>query len=338
MNKPIKNILRLIAVIVTVASVYIFAPWEYGLYYLKPLPDTVQQELDLVTKDHVVGVIVYVDKRGETPAYYASGLDNRATKTIVRPDALFKIGSIAKLYDAAAITKLVGEGKLSLDKHLSDYLPFTENRIENADAITLRMLVQHRSGIPNYTEHPLFHWGQLDIDVFDLVLDQPADFAPGADHAYSNSNYLLLTKIITAVTGVPHGEYIKQTLLEPLGLERTFFSVNSVDKDDLMNGYHLGYEDDLRHLEHGYVSSAREVAAFLRALNEGTFFTEKEQKIYASIYQYNHTGWVLGYQSIARYHAQEDMVVVQFVNTTGNDLVMLTKILYNRVIEILTST
>lgn len=338
MNKVIKNRLRVIAVIVTVASVYLFAPWEYGLYYLKPLSDTVQQELDLVTKDHVVGVIVYVDKRGETPVHYTSGVDNRATKTIVRPDALFKIGSIAKLYNAAAITKLVGEGKLSLDKHLSDYLPFTENRIENADAITLRMLVQHRSGIPNYTEHPLFHWGKLDLDVMDLVLDQPADFAPGADHAYSNSNYLLLTKIITAVTGAPHGEYIKQTLLEPLGLERTFFSVDSVDKNDLMNGYHLGYEDDLRHLEHGYVSSARDVATFLRALNEGTFFTEEEQQIYASLYQYNHTGWVLGYQSIARYHAQEDMVVIQFVNTTGNDLVMFTKILYNRVIEILRST
>lgn len=338
MNKHSKNSLRWLAAVVTAASVYLFAPWQYGLYYLTPLPDNVQQELNHVTSDHVDGVIVYVDRMGAPPVYYTSGLDNRADQSAVRPDALFKIGSIAKLYDAAAITKLVGEGKLSLDKYLSDYLPDTDGRIENADAITVRMLVQHRSGIPNYTDHPLFHWGELDLNIMDLVLDQPADFAPGADYAYSNTNYLLLAKIIAAVTKAPHGEYIKKTLLDPLGLKRTFFSVDSVNKEELMSGYHLGYEDDLRHLEHGYVSSAKEVASFLRALNEGTFFTEEEQQIYASLYQYNHTGWVLGYQSIARYHPQEDMVVIQFVSTTGNDLVLLTKILYDRVIEILGSS
>lgn len=338
MNKRLKNILRLMAVFVTLISIYIFSPWEYALYYLTPLPDNVQQELNHFIDEGVDGVIVYVDRKGVEPSYYTSGVDNRAKHSAVRPDALFKIGSIAKLYDAAAITKLAGEGKLSLDRYLSDYLPFTKGRIENADAITIRMLVQHRSGIPNYTEHPAFHWGELDIDVMELVLDQHADFAPGADYAYSNSNYLLLAKIITAITGAPHGEYIKQTLLSPLGLKRTFFSINDVDKEEMMSGYHLDYEDDLRHLKHGYVSSAKEVAVFLRALNEGTFFTEKEQEIYASLYPYNHTGWVLGYQSIARYHPEEDMVVIQFVSTTGNDLVMLTKILYDRVVEILRST
>lgn len=335
MTKHLKNTLRVAAVIVTFASLYLFSPWEYGLYYLTPLSDNVQEELDHVVEMGVDGVIIYVDKKGKPPTFYTSGLDNRAKQTAIRPDALFKIGSIAKLYDAAAITKLVGEGKLSLDKHLSDYLPFTQGRIENADKITLRMLVQHRSGIPNYTDHPLFHWGELDVDIMDLVLNQPADFAPDADYSYSNTNYLLLTKIIAAATAAPHGDYIKQTLLEPLGLKHTFFSVNDVDREDMISGYHLGYEEDLRYLEHGYVSTAREVAIFLRALNEGTFFTNKEQQIYASLYTYNHSGWVLGYQSIARYHPVDDMVVVQFVSTTGNDLVLLTSILYDRVVKLL---
>lgn len=338
MNKLVKNLLRWLAAVVTVVSVYLFAPWEYGLYYLTPMSTHVQQELDHVTHKYVDGVIVYVDRKGAVPAYYTSGVDNRAYQTAVRPDALFKIGSIAKLYDAAAITKLVGEEKLSLDKYLSDYLPYTDGRIENADTITIKMLVQHRSGIPNYTDHPSFHWGALDFDIMDLVFDQPADFAPGTDYAYSNTNYLLLAEIISVVTDAPHGEYIKKALLNPLGLKRTFFSVDSVDKEELMSGYHLGYEDDLRHLEHGYVSSAKEVANFVRALNEGTFFTEEEQQIYASLYQYNHNGWVIGYQSIARYYPQDDMVVIQFVSTTGNDLVLLTKILYGRVIEILRSS
>ena len=326
---------RLVAAVVTVLSIYLFAPWKYGLYYLRPLPTSVQQELDHVTQQGIDGVIVYIDQKGQPPQSFVSGTDNRVTASPVRPDALFKIASIAKLYEAAAVTKLVGEGKLSLDASLSYYLPFTKGRIENAEKITIRHLVQHRSGIPNFTDHERFHWGELDIDVMDLVLDQPADFAPGTDYAYSNSNYLLLSKIISAVTGAPYGDYIKQTILQPLGLTRTFFSIHEVDKDKIMSGYHLGYDEDLRHLDHGYLSSAKDVAIFIRALNKGTFFTEQEQQIYASLYKYGHSGWVLGYQSIARYHAKEDLVVIQFVSTTGDDLVLMTKILYDRVMEII---
>ncbi len=336
-SKPTKTVLRVIAGIVTCMSIYFFAPWEYGLYYLKPLPNSVQQELDSFISEGVDGVIVYVDKKGAEPKYFVSGVDNRITQSPVRPDALFKIASIAKLYDAAAITKLVGEGRLSLDGSLAHYLPTTKGRVENAEHITIRMLVQHRSGIPNFTDHELFHWGELDIDPITLVLDQPADFFPDEDYAYSNSNYLLLTKIIMQVTNAPYGDYIQKTILDPLGLTRTFFSVKDVNPEQMMSGYHLGYEKDLRHLEHGYVSTAKEVAIFLRALNEGRFFTEQEQQIYASLYEYSHTGWVLGYQSIARYHPQDDMVVIQFVSTTGNDLVLLTKILYARVLEIIRS-
>lgn len=334
-KKKLTNCLRILAVIVTITCIYLFAPWQYGLYYLKPLPETVQDELDNFIEEGVDGVIIFVDKKGEEPAFYMSGLDNRTEQTPVRPDALFKIASIAKLYDAAAITKLIGEGRLSLDAYLADYLPIAKGRIEYADKITIRMMVQHRSGIPNFTDHEAYHWGELDFDVMDIVLDRPADFAPDSDYAYSNSNYLLLSMIISEITGAPHGEYIREKILNPLGLTRTYFSVNEVDKSQMMSGYHIGYEPDLRHLDHGYVSTAREVAIFLRALNEGTFFTEKEQQIYSSIYEYNHTGWVLGYQSIARYYSEDDMVVIQFVSTTGNDLVLLTKILYERVLDIL---
>ena len=111
--------------------------------------------------------------------------------------------------------------------------------------------------------------------------------------------------------------------------------MNQVDKKALMRGYHLGYEQDARHLDQGYIATAQDVAIFLRALNEGTLFSEYEQQVYRTLYKYNHTGWVLGYQSIAKYHEEDDIVVVQFVSTTGNDLVILTNILYGRIVEIL---
>ena len=64
--------------------------------------------------------------------------------------------SISKLYTAVAATKLVKEKRLSFDKTLADYLPELRNRIENAEEITLRMMIQHRSGIPNFTDNPAY--------------------------------------------------------------------------------------------------------------------------------------------------------------------------------------
>jgi CubicO group peptidase (beta-lactamase class C family) len=94
---------------------------------------------------------VYVDEAGKPPHFYAAGYKNTENKIPADPSALFKIASVGKLYTALAITKLVSSGQLSLDKSLVDYLPELKDRIEYADKITLRMMVQHRSGIPNYT-------------------------------------------------------------------------------------------------------------------------------------------------------------------------------------------
>ncbi|MEZ4727060.1 MAG: serine hydrolase [Caldilineaceae bacterium] len=82
---------------------------------------------------------------------------------------------------ATAVAKLmlVSAGRLSLDKTLADYLPELVGRVDNADRITLKMMVQHRSGIPNFTDAAAWDWftSQTDIDkALALVLDQPADF------------------------------------------------------------------------------------------------------------------------------------------------------------------
>ncbi|WP_431167835.1 serine hydrolase domain-containing protein, partial [Tenacibaculum halocynthiae] len=87
----------------------------------------------------------YVDQTGKPPQYIASGWHNKASKIPANPHALFKIASISKLYNAVAVTKLVSDGRLSLDKTIADYLPELANRIENADKITLRLMIQHRS-------------------------------------------------------------------------------------------------------------------------------------------------------------------------------------------------
>ena len=83
------------------------------------------------------------------------------------------------------------------------------------------------------------------------------------------------------------------------------------------------------------VATISDVGIFLRALNDGTLLNDEEQKIYESIYEFNHTGELPGYLSIARYHKDLDAVVVQFVNTSGGTSWSKMEIVYNRIIGIL---
>ena len=325
----------LLAFSLTTTSIYLFAPWEYGLYYLKPVPNTVEEEVKQASEQGIDGIIVYVHQSDKPAQLYASGWHNRQEQKPAYGEALFKIASIAKLYEAAAVAKLVAAKVLDLDKTVGEYLPELANRIENAEQITLRMMVEHRSGIPNFTDQEGFDWASNSLDVMSLALDKPADFAPGSDYAYSNTNYLLLQMVMTETLGYHYTRYIKNEILSPLELNSTYFSIHEVEPEQLMSGYYVGYEEDLKHLDQGYVATAADVGVFLRALNDGSLFTQQEKQIYSSIYEYEHTGWVLGYSSIARYHADIDTVVIQFTSTTGDDRVLLTSIVYERILSIL---
>lgn len=336
MTKSKFTIMRIAtAAILTITSIYVFAPWEFGLYYLKSTPETIEQELANAVDERLDGIIVYVDRNGEPPEFYAKGYHNRDTKTPADPQALFKIASIGKLYDASAIVKLVANKTLSLEKTLVDYMPELVEHIQYADKITLRMMIQHRSGIPNFTDVEGFDWSKSNIDGLALILDKPADFKPDTDYSYSNTNYLLLHKIMTKMLGYNYGQFMKQEMLFPLGIEDTFISVNEVDQNRMMSGYYIGYPDDFKYLDQGMVASAEAVGKFVRALNDGSLFTPEEAEIYKGLYEYQHDGWVLGYWSRARYYADIDTVVVQFVNTTGDDTLLLSQIVHNRIVNII---
>jgi CubicO group peptidase (beta-lactamase class C family) len=285
-------------------------------------------------------MIVYVDQAGKEPVGYAAGWHDRENKIPAYPNALFKIASINKLYNAVAVAKLVREGRLSLDKTLADYFPELAGRIENAGKITLRLMVQHRSGIPNFTNTPGF-WTDppgSPGEALERILDLPANFEPGEDYEYSNTNYLLLSQIMDKALGYEHFQFIQEEILNRLHLNHTFASLNEVNIDSLMSGYYVGVEDDIKTTDYGsMIATAEDVGIFLRALNDGSVFDEGEQDIYSSLYEYEHTGLIPGYQSIAKYHKDMDAVVIQFLNTTQFDGYHwnLSEIAYNRIVKIL---
>ena len=335
-NKKAKWIVRTLLLIGTVVSLF-FVPWILVKAWILPIPDTVQEQVEEAIGYGFDGMIVYVDQAGKQPQFYTGGWKDREKKIPADPKSLFKIASISKLYTAVAATKLVKEKRLSFDKTLADYLPELNERIENADEITLKMMIQHRSGIPNFTDNPAFWKNEEENgkNALDFALDLPASFKPNKGYEYSNTNYLLLRKILDKVLGYNHNEYIKEKILKPLELKNTFFSINDVDLAYVMSGYYVGIEEDFKARDFGMLATAEDVGIFLRALNNGSVFEEGEQEIYP--YEYNHGGLVIGYQSLAEYHKDIDAVVVQFINTTDFEGYEwnLSEIIINRIVKII---
>ena len=338
MNKRKTIILRIVLLVGTIISLF-FVPWLLVKAWILPLPDTVQEQLDEGIGHGFDGMIVYIDQAGEPPQFFASGWHDRETKIPAKPQALFKIASISKLYDAVAVTKLVHEGRLSLDKTIADYLPELVGRIPNAGKITLRLMIQHRSGMPNFTDAPNFWAAPTETyeESLALIDGKPANFEPGEDYEYCNTNYLLINKIMDDELGYDNFQFIQEEILIPLHLNNTYGSLSEVKLVDVMSGYHVGHPYDLKEDEHGMLATAQDVGTFLRALNDGSLFEPGEQEIYSSIYKYEHGGWVPGYQSFAAYHKDLDAVVIAFYSTTDPKLYNwnLSEIINNRIVKIL---
>lgn len=335
-----KRIIRISLLVGTLISLY-FVPWPIVTAWIKPLPNTAQGQVDRAVDYGFDGIVVCVNKKGNQSEFYTSGYKNRENKIPADHKALFKIASVSKLYNAVAVAKLVRDGKLSLDNTLSEYLPELKGRIEYADKITLRMLVKHRSGIPNFTDTYMYWEAPKETpdEQLALVLDKPANFKPDENYEYSNTNYLLLDRIMNRVLGYDKFKYIQEEILNPLNLKHTFGSIKDVNINDVMSGYYVGYATDLKTDNIGStLATAEDLSKFIRSLNDGSVFrNKKEQEIYSTIYKYEHTGLIPGYQTIAKYHKDIDAVVIQFTNTVNFDGYNwnMSEIMYNRIVNIL---
>ena len=343
-KKQITRLLRIIFIIASITSLF-FVPWILVKAWILPLPDTVQEQVNETIGHGFDGMIVYVDEAGKSPSSYSAGLKSRKNKVPADAQSLFKIASISKLYVAVAVAKLANDQRLNIEKTLADYIPSLKGRIAHADKITLKLMVQHRSGIPNFTDHPGY-WEnppEYSEQRLDLILDKPADFEPGAEYSYSNTNFLLIGEILDKILGYSHREYIKQEILQPLGLNNTYSLLSEVDLDEVASGYYVGYEADMKFnynsvgISGSMVATAQDVGIFIRALNDGSLLNENEQAIYSAIYVYKHGGLLPGYQSLAEYHKDIDTVVIQFLNTTDFDGYQwnLSQIAYNRIVKII---
>ena len=337
-----KKLFNIIFITISIGLSAYFIPWGIIGMWLGPVSGDAQKELDRGIRHGFDGAILYIDGPDGTQVY-ASGYNNREDETLADPEDLFKIASISKLYIAAAAVKMVEEGRFSLDDRLSELLPDLAEDIENADRITLRMLISHRSGIPDFLDQSDYPWESLPKDnaqTMKYFLGRPAEFEPDKKYDYSNSNYLLLGEIMDKYLGYSHHQYITEEILMPLGLTDTYHMQEEVDMDRVMSGYFVGYEPDIKNNNYtspggSMIASVSDVGVFLRALNTGTLLNQQEQSTYSQVYDYGHTGLLPGYQSIARYYKDSDTVVILLMNTSGDDRWSRMEILYKRILKIL---
>lgn len=135
------------------------------------------------------------------------------------PDVRYLLASVSKQFTAAAVLRLVDQGRLGLDDPVSRHLPDTPPAWS---AVTVRQLLAHTSGIPNHTEDADFP--RIQRERFEpralmaLFRDRPLDFAPGSRMRYSNSGYIVLGVLIETVGGLPYDRFVATQLLQPLGL------------------------------------------------------------------------------------------------------------------------
>jgi CubicO group peptidase (beta-lactamase class C family) len=193
---------------------------------------------------------------------------------------LFRIGSITKQFTAAAILVLAERGKLSVDDPLTRFLP---DYPTHGHEITLRHLLTHTAGVQNYTDMGP-RWENVrthalsDAEMVALWKDLPLEFAPGERWRYSNSGYYLLGLVIEKASGQSYADFLRTTLFEPLGLERTRYDSSHEIVPNRAQGYALG-EDGLENDAYldmrqpgaagGLLSTAGELVRWQLALVQG---------------------------------------------------------------------
>jgi len=162
----------------------------------------------------MAGVVV---ERGRVVAMAAAGLREDASAEPVRTDTVFELGSITKVFTALLVFRLRQRGMLALDMPVGAFL---DGLPAAWRPITLRRLLSHTSGIPNYLdEHNFLQLMPTDPRPRELlaqVADRPLDFAPGTRHAYSNTNYILLGLLVEQLAGMDYWRFLRQQILDPL--------------------------------------------------------------------------------------------------------------------------
>jgi D-alanyl-D-alanine carboxypeptidase len=227
------------------------------LHAAPPSDTDLQAKVDAIAADYLAkpgaaGLSIGIARQGKVLLAKGYGLADVEFDVPANADTMFRIGSVTKQFTAAAIMRLVEQGKISLDDSLNKFLPDYPTQ---GHTVTIRHLLNHTSGIKSYTDvgeewvkiHPL----ELTHEqLLALVKDRPFDFKPGEKWAYNNTAYYMLGMIIETISGKSYAQHMQDEFFTPLNLERTRYDISSDVIKNRAQGYTirdgvLGNDDPL---------------------------------------------------------------------------------------------
>ncbi|MFI5640198.1 serine hydrolase domain-containing protein [Streptomyces goshikiensis] len=254
-----------------------------------------QRQLDgLVAQDDGPPGAIALLTKGDRTQVYTAGVGDIATGRPPRPDDHMRIASVAKAFSGAVALRLVDQGRLSLDDTIADRLP---GQPAAWGAVTLRQLLAHTSGLPDYSADPEFV-AVLTADprhvfdprrLLDFVADEPLRFRPGSLYEYSNSDNIAIALMAEAATGRPYEDLLRELVYRPLGLHRTSLPLGYRLPRPFLHGYAVAppaAPEDVSEAfgasgawaSGGIVSTPRELGTFIRAYGGPALLSDRTRE------------------------------------------------------------
>lgn len=239
------------------------------------------------------GVIALL-RRGHHTEVYRAGVAEIGTDRAPEPADHMRIASTAKAYSGAVALGLVDRGRLGLDDTIGERLPALP---ADWHAVTLRQLLQHTSGLPDFTAAPEFLeiLGQDPHHLFDsrrlldFVAGDPLLFSPGSRYQYSNSDNIAVALMAEAVTGRPYEELLKKIVYRPLGLRNTSLPQGFDIPEPYLHGYDVtppNPPEDISTVlsasgvwaSGGIISTPADMTSFIRGYASGELISRRTRK------------------------------------------------------------
>jgi CubicO group peptidase (beta-lactamase class C family) len=193
---------------------------------------------DFIAATHTPAVSIAVLRGSDTLVMKGYGDASIEAHRPATASTVYRIGSITKQFTSSAIMRLAERGKLSIDDPMSKYLPDVPTHGRN---ITIRRLLNHTSGIHNYTSEPAWRprWAEemSPRQVVSFVDHDSLDFTPGDAWSYSNTGYVLLGMIVEKASGQSYASYVQKEFFTPLGLKQTSYCTNNPTDPSFAAGY-----------------------------------------------------------------------------------------------------
>jgi CubicO group peptidase (beta-lactamase class C family) len=193
-------------------------------------------------EQRIPGLALAVIRDGRVVKSQGYGLGNIELQVPVTPDTVFQLGSIGKQFTATAMLMLAEDGKVSLDDKITRYFPSAARKW---NGITIRQLLNHTSGLADYTDDKYIAPGGLtplheelsDDEILRRFTTLPFNFRPGEKWSYSNTGYAILGFLIAKVSGQSYGDFLRARIFKPLGMSAT----RVISESDIVPNRAAGY-------------------------------------------------------------------------------------------------